>query len=76
MVRSDADRFSSVNDEPIKLIADMGDAAKVKAVILSEYGFEPTEEYCRDLIRFVESMARPLCCDLMKGRKVAHEPRE
>jgi hypothetical protein len=66
MARSDADRFSSVNDEPIKLIADMGDVAKVKAVILSEYGFEPTEEYCRDLIRFVESMTSTLFCESVK----------
>lgn len=57
MVRSDADRFSSVNDEPIKLIAELGDVTKIKALILSVYGFEPTEEYCRDLIRFVEALS-------------------
>jgi hypothetical protein len=32
----------------------MRDVMKVKATIMSEYGFEPTEEYCRDLIHFVE----------------------
>lgn len=57
MVRSDvATGHSSIKDEPIKLIADMGDVTKIRAVILSEYGFEPTEEYCRDLIKFVEGV--------------------
>jgi hypothetical protein len=48
----------TVEASPIRRIADMGDVAKVKATILHEYGFEPTEEYCRDLIRFVEALIR------------------
>lgn len=40
----------------MQAIANMGDVAKVQSVILNEYGFEPTEEYCRDLIAFVDSM--------------------
>lgn len=59
MVRSDITAgVSSVSESPIVRIADMGEVAKVKAAILDEYGFEPTEEYCRDLIRFVEVLIR------------------
>jgi len=31
----------------------MGDIAKVKAAIIETYGFEPSDEYCRDLVKFV-----------------------
>ena len=48
----------TVETSPIKRLADMGDVIKVKATILHEYGFEPTEEYCRALIRFVEALIR------------------
>lgn len=40
----------------LQAIANAGDVAKVKATIMHEYGFEPSEEYCRDLIAFVDSM--------------------
>lgn len=30
--------------------------AQVKAIIIQRYGFTPTDEYCRDLIAFVEAM--------------------
>lgn len=40
----------------LQAIANTGDVTKVKAVILHEYGFDATEEYCRDLIAFVDSM--------------------
>lgn len=58
MVGHKPDRAPSLEESPIKLIADMGDVIKVKAAIMSEYGFEPTEEYCRDLIHFVEVLIR------------------
>ena len=60
MVRPDADSISplTIDQSPITHIATIGDVAKVKAAILHEYGFEPTEEYCRDLIRFVEILIR------------------
>jgi len=34
----------------------MHDVALVRTAIEIEYGFTPTEEYCRDLIAFVEEM--------------------
>ena len=50
--------LSPLSESPIVRIADMGEVAKVKAAIIETYGFEPTEEYCRDLIRFVETLIR------------------
>ncbi len=44
--------FSSLDESPIVRIA-MGDIAKVKAAIIETYGFEPSDEYCRDLVKFV-----------------------
>lgn len=57
MVGPQLDSLSSLSDSPIARIA-MGEVAKVKAAIIETYGFEPTEEYCRDLIRFVETLIR------------------
>jgi hypothetical protein len=45
----------------LQVIASFSDVVKVKAAIMHEYGFEPTEEYCRDLIAFVD--------------RLTHEPR-
>ncbi len=54
MVRSDiAAGVSSVSESPIVRIADMGEVAKVKAAIVALYGFEPSDDYCRDLVKFV-----------------------
>ena len=50
------DSLSPLDDSPIVRIA-MGEVAKVKAAIVETYGFEPTDEYCRDLIKFVEILA-------------------
>lgn len=58
MAGSNADRISPLADSPITRIANMGEVVKVKAAIIETYGFEPTEEYCRDLIRFVETLIR------------------
>lgn len=47
-------RESSVSTEwPIAHLAQLGDLRKVQAAILGLYGFEPTLDYCRDLIKFV-----------------------
>lgn len=52
--------LSSLNAVPqaerLQVIANWGDVTKVKATIMSEYGFEPSEQYCRDLIAFVDRM--------------------
>lgn len=45
--------YDTLSDSPIVRIADMGEVIKVKAAIIETYGFEPTEEYCRDLVKFV-----------------------
>lgn len=50
--------YDTLADSPITRIANMGEVVKVKAAIIETYGFEPTEEYCRDLIRFVETLIR------------------
>lgn len=52
MVGSNANGFPSLDESPIARIA-MGDIAKVKAAIIETYGFEPSDEYCRDLVKFV-----------------------
>lgn len=51
------DSVSPLAESPIARIA-MGEVAKVKAAIIETYGFEPTEEYCRDLIKFVEVLCQ------------------
>lgn len=43
-------------ESPIVAIAKLGDVERVKAEILKKYGFEVTDEYCRDLVAFVEQM--------------------
>ena len=57
MVGPYTDGFSSLDESPIVRIA-MGDIAKVKAAIMETYGFAPTDEYCRDLIKFVEVLCQ------------------
>ncbi len=42
----------------IRRLADMREVTRVQAAIEAEYGFTPTEEYCRDLIAFVEELSR------------------
>lgn len=58
MVGPESRLFPSLDESPIVRIADMGEVIKVKAAIIETYGFEPTEEYCRDLIKFVELLTR------------------
>lgn len=55
MAGQDVDRVSPVTPR-LQAIASFGDVVKVKAAIMHEYGFEPTEEYCRDLIDFVTTL--------------------
>lgn len=42
--------------ERLQAIVSTGDVATVKRTIEEVYGFEPTEEYCRDLVVFVDSV--------------------
>lgn len=51
-----AGRVAPVTAPKLQAIASVGDVVKVKAAIMGAYGFEPTEEYCRDLIAFVEAL--------------------
>lgn len=51
MVEPKLDDSSSLID-----IASLDSIAKVKAAILKKYGFEATDEYCRDLIAFVKEL--------------------
>lgn len=53
-----ADCVPSVTDEARRLqeVGFAGDIARAKAAIMQKYGFEPSEEFCRDLIAFVEAL--------------------
>jgi hypothetical protein len=43
-------------DSPIVELVKTQRVEKVRAAIFLKYGFVPTDEYCRDLIAFVEAL--------------------
>lgn len=43
---------------PIVTLVKSKEVERVKTAIVDKYGFLPTDEYCRDLIAFVEQMAQ------------------
>lgn len=43
---------------PIELIVEMQDIARMKDGIKLAYGMEATDDYCRDLLTFVETCLR------------------
>ena len=43
-------------DSPIVQLAALKQVESIKAAIFDNYGFEPSDEYCHDLIMFVEAL--------------------